>query len=106
LSIRKADEVSKQAAANAELTRQVSTIRAAYDARTQQATLLTQALVEQKAATESAGKQTAAAQADTEVVRKERDAAIASKDSVWRSPWVWIGVGAALGGFVTYEVIR
>jgi hypothetical protein len=61
--------------------------------RDNQVLLQQQAIAEQKAANQKLDEALSGQTTQTEKVAKERDEAIAQRDSPWRSPILWTGVG-------------
>lgn len=59
--------------------------------------------IEQARALESALRSAAMSEAQA---RADLEAERAKTDSAWRSPWLWLGVGAVLGGGVVVAITR
>jgi hypothetical protein len=87
--------LSADHAARPLLERLLADQRSLITVRTQQTTELAAAEAARVTAQAAAKKALSEARADT-----------AAATAWYRSPWLWAGLGAALGGFVTYEIVR
>jgi hypothetical protein len=92
-----ADRLRREHEAAPVVTQMLEQYKGLVAVRETQVKALEQAEIERKSAQAESAKA-------LEAARKDAAEARAAKDAWYRSPWLWIGVGSVLGGFVVYEV--